>query len=310
MNLSKIISLFLPQVVVWGNRYVKRKIKRTNLYSFLTNKHKYYVLQRNKVLVGKYLGERCFIVGTGFSIENTNVYLLRDEKKIFMSQFFLHKEYNDLNPEYHLFNSYGGHPYLDKKVILEHYSQIDEMIQPNTNLFFRYTRDYDFIQQYGLFKNKRVYYLEYGSSISYLPKDGLNITKYLYSPRGCLALAIQLALCMGFKKIYLVGCDGRALKADGRSHFYKREESTIDHNAEKHLEDRLDKLDGKYDPTFYSGCDTLSGSYKLGQSIVENFYYHNVLKSYARSVNATIYNATPNSFLDVYSYIELESLFK
>ncbi|MCK4650935.1 hypothetical protein KAT08_02045 [Candidatus Babeliales bacterium] len=309
MKLSKMIASFVfPQGVLWGHRYLKRKFKRSFFYQAF-NPTKTSILRKNGIFENIHNGERCFILGTDTSIEHTNVKLLTKEKKIFLSQFFLHEDYNNLNPEYHLFNSLGGHPYLDRKAILEHYKQIDEMIKPNTSLFFRYALDYDFIKKHNLFKNKKVYYIDYTSSMPYLLKDGLDATKYFYHPQGCLLAGLQLALFMGFKEIYLVGCGYPTLNPIKKYHFYDRSKSTIDHITEQVYIKMMEENKNKTEVEIFLDKNKFSERYKQNKIFISVFESYWTVKKYAELKGIKIYNSNKYGLIDIFPYKDFESLF-
>jgi len=59
-------------------------------------------------LKDKHLGERCFILATGPSIQEQDLTVLEGELCIAVSHFFLHKDIKRISPRYHVLAPY--HP--------------------------------------------------------------------------------------------------------------------------------------------------------------------------------------------------------
>lgn len=108
-------------------------------------------------------------------------------------------------------------------------------------------------------------------------------------PRNVLVPSIMLGLWMGFKSIYLTGADHTWLGmlsvdeqnrvATVQPHFYKDNEKELTRIKADYIKRPLH--------------DVLRGFYLAFRS------YH-VVEPYARSLGATIYNATPGSFIDAF----------
>lgn len=292
-KIAKTASLLLPQIIPLGYRYLKRKSKRSDLYLKTFTPQKFKAIRKNKILNNLHKGQHCFILGTAASINNHDMMLLKNEHKIFLSQFYLHKQYNLINPKYHLFNDLGGHPSFDQKAMLNHYKQVDEMIAPSVNLFFRYEYDYDFIKIHELFKNRNIYYISQASSMNYLLKDGLDASKYFYHPAGCAVLGIQLALCMGFKEIYLLGIE----LTNTTTYFYNTKHS--------HLTQSITQVNkGMVEKQQKSFAEKVKMQ-KLGVHVSEQYQ---TIEKYCKIHGVKIYNCSKTSALNLFPYKDFESI--
>ena len=58
---------------------------------------------KNVELKDRHLGERCFVVGNGPSINSQNLRLLKDEMTFFVNRAFLLPDYEYIKPTYHIF---------------------------------------------------------------------------------------------------------------------------------------------------------------------------------------------------------------
>lgn len=108
-------------------------------------------------------------------------------------------------------------------------------------------------------------------------------------PRNVLIPSIMLGLWMGFRRIYLLGADHSwlgQLTVDERNrvatvqpHFYKEDEKELSRIRAEYVKRPLH--------------DVLRGFYLAFKS------YHTI-EPYARSLGATVFNATPGSFIDAF----------
>lgn len=108
-------------------------------------------------------------------------------------------------------------------------------------------------------------------------------------PRNVLIPSIMLGLWMGFRRIYLLGADHSWLGmltvdeenrvATVQPHFYKEDEKELSRIKAEYIKRPLH--------------DVLRGFYLAFKS------YHTI-EPYARSLGATVYNATPGSFIDAF----------
>src|SRR4051794_33939841 len=61
-------------------------------------------LAKNIEIKDKEFQKRCFILGTGPSINNQNVNYIKDEVTICLNMSYLHKDYLAIKPNYHIFS--------------------------------------------------------------------------------------------------------------------------------------------------------------------------------------------------------------
>ena len=182
--------------------------------------------------------KRCFILATGPSIKKQDLKPLKNEICIAVGAFYLHKDVKEIAPKYHV-NAPTHAPFKMElpKMYFEgyrdHYSE-------ETTIFLGYAPyEYsylDFLQQNPKFISENIHFLNYLESPAldednYKNPDIWDITKPLFSCRTVIYCAIQLAVYMGFKEIYLLGCDHDYLNDTSRvtnHHFYKEEDGVSD----------------------------------------------------------------------------------
>lgn len=254
------------------------------------------IAQKNATLMNKHKDQRCFILATGPSIKHQNLSLLKNDICIAVSQFFLHHDVKIISPIYHVLAP-SHHPFkFDelKKIFNGFNLYYDEEV---TYFYGHSPYQYsvsNFLLNYPQYHQKKEYFIDYSNSQplnedNYLNSNVWDISKNPFQIRTVVYIAIQLAIFMGFKKIYLLGCDHDYLNDTSRvtnHHFYKEEDGISD---VKHL----------------SSFTT--------ERWFEEYYFrwkqYRLMKEYAQTVNCQIFNATKGGMLDVFPRVELESLF-
>ena len=278
--------------MVEGYKFINRQIYIKNKFKKIVGNDYKAVLSKNKIFKDIHKNERCFIVGTGPSINNQDMTLLKGENCIFLSQFYFHDEYKNIQPKYHLISGIAIHSDISYKVGINWYRQIEKNISKDTILFINYL-DRAFIVKNSLLKNHKVYYLAFQKLLHDISNFGIDMTKFLYSAQGIPIMAIQLSLYMGYKEIYLVGLDHCYDKKTGASHFYENGKSIVDVTALKKAEILVD---GNY----------VEESYR---SFVFLLDQHKIINNYAKNIGFKIFNATDGGVLEVYPRIKFNSLF-
>jgi hypothetical protein len=251
------------------------------------------ISKKNILLKDKHKGERCFILGTAPSINNQDLSYLKNEIVIPLNFFYLHDKYKTIKPSYHLITSIVGHScFLPKKEAHEKriktFNQIEESVSKKTNLLLNF-KDYTFIKKHHFLKKHSIFFLGTSANIENLLNRKIDISKEASQSIQSLVTAIEVAMYMGFKSIYLLG---------------------IDHNYyfPKYIESKNPE-----NPYFFTTQTIKSPKRKFKitdrKYLVALWHQYHVLKKYAEKHNITIKNANPKSLLDVFPFTTFESLF-
>ncbi len=212
-------------------------------------------------------GEKCYILGTGPSLKTVNLDFLKDEISIGVNYLYRSDKIDQINPKYYC-------------LIDEHFHQKDientkEVLKklPESTFFVR-TKAYDGFINAGI-TNETIYYhpcklFQHGDFIR------VDMTRPMTAPYNVLLGCIQIAMYMGFKEIYLLGCDYSSFASLKKEHFYEDKD---------HPEKRNMSLG--YEIKYYALCT----------------YHHYALEKYAQQNGIHIYNLTDNSLLDAYERI-------
>lgn len=157
-------------------------------------------------------GERCFIIANGPSLNKVDFNLLKDEFTIGMNRIYLMKEQNGFMPSCLMCED-------ERRLIIPYHKELDELDIP---CFFPF-----YLRKY--FSKKPNQYFVTGSfnpcfyNDATMPFGNGNTVTY-----SC----IQLAYCLGFSEIYIIGKDhnfnvtgkagtGVEVKGDDQNHFIK-----------------------------------------------------------------------------------------
>lgn len=221
------------------------------------------MVKRNKELVAK--GDRVFVICNGPSLLKTDIMKLTEEDTITVNNFYKQKEYLGFESKYHLaiddaFASGSHHDFIIK-TIKEHPSvvyivshKVYKTLPASPNI-------------HGLYA-KRVQYGKYVCC---------DFCSNMTAAINVSVMAIQVAISMGYRKIYLLGVDYNdfitAVMDKTTRHFYEEE------NAK--------------------GYDSvLNGTTLRWQYIA--FAQHYALAKYAEKKGIIIENLSPGTCLDAY----------
>lgn len=235
----------------------------------------------------KYLGERCFVLGTSSSLRYNDLKKLEDEFVFAPNWFPLHKDYQQLNNLFHCVSSSGfwnsGH--LSAMAY--------NSLRVNKNATFLWESSfYPINRKYRYFDDDQIYYITLDLPEG-LPEIRFPLRTDITKPIWIIGSVIQdmilpIVYYMGFKSIYLVGCDC-SHQLDkypdwSASHFYN-----------------MDWLP----PAMRHHIMQQSGG--IWPELLNDAYIP--FKALFEAKNRIIKNATTGGFLEVFERIEYDSLF-
>ena len=280
--------------------YLYRNYAAPKIYSIRDRK----ILSNNLELKGKYVGQRCFMIGAGPSIADIDLSRLKQEYTFVVNEFENNKHHQALKPTFHLisesnyFNENGPEYWQGR------FKEKSRVISTDTTMIIN-LKAIPFINKYGLFKQHKIYYIGTQGIFSNNLPFNINLDHYVPSPKNSILMCIMAAVWMGFNEIYLIGCEHSFLAQPlgksqtlGFSHSYEDETSNLDTADNETLKKYLD-------------LKTLSFTYEdhIAQilQLFKNYrlFYQKVKQLYP---NTKIFNATPNSFLDVFPFKKLEEI--
>ncbi|MBU1145213.1 MAG: DUF115 domain-containing protein [Firmicutes bacterium] len=273
MNLTKMME-------IWDNLAYKiyNLISRTIYVFKYFSIHKY--LKRNKILKDSHQGERCFIVLNGPSINNYDLSKLSQEYTICTNYFYQTEYYNKINPNYYCAVDSS---FFNIKRNPEQELHVKNIINLNSQCkcFF----NIGYMKNFELQENV---YLTYSK---HMPNNGYisnNLSKLSSNFISVSLYAMNLAIYLGFKNIYILGYDFEPGKL---SHFYK--ENSLEQKIKNNLENSIskDEVCGRY------------WQYSVAQ--YQNYY----MRKHAEKRKVEIYNLNLNSNVRSFKFAEFDDLF-
>ncbi len=262
------------------------------------------ILRDNRALRGKYTGKRCFIIAGGPSIKDVDLRTLNNEYTFAMNDFDKNPQFNKLDPKFYVISDSLYFSEESSEYWPQELKRKNQNLPKNTTMFLGLGAK-SFIEKYSLFENNPLYYIGMqGIFTDNLPFN-IMLDRYIPCPKNTLLVCLMSAAYMGFSPIYLLGCEHNFLSyniSSGKSltydHSYEDEISQLDPKNEKVLNKyfRPKDLNQNYEKNI-ANILQLFRNYR--------FFYQKALRAYP---GLKIYNATPNSFLDVFPMIKFEDI--
>lgn len=261
----------LKTVRFLASPYLNWKRKKAHEQYLLTPDHFYL-----KTLRGIHKGERCFIIGNGPSLRAADLNKLRGEVTFAANRIYEMFEQTDWRPTYYLA--------VDDRFLVESQNELAQY--ELSHMFLRFgvctirgtlsklTRIYDRPMYFNIEHDR------YGIIPAYISED---ISDHFCDSGTVTFHAIQLAIYMGFKQIYLTGVD----------HNYS---TTVDTSGTIHV-------DASVKDHFYSGVHNF---YPASIDNQQNGYC--VAREYCDRHNIAIYNATRGGKLEVFERVDLDEI--
>lgn len=241
-----------------------------NMYSFLLFILNFSVnrkVKKNIRVKNIHNGEQCFILGTGPSLNdlsNNDLEMLKKEITIGVNALYKSDDLNNLVPTYYsLFDNYYWNEYS------YFFEEINTKYNGKTTFITSYKAEK--ITQSLSLKNEPVFMYS-----KHYPTTAMNfdLTKNTSITMNVVSSSILAAIYMGFKEIYLLGCDYNSFASRKEVHFYDEKDE-----IESNIENRLGYLLKYY-------------------HLTTEFHY--LIAKLAKQKNIKIINLSETSLLDAY----------
>jgi hypothetical protein len=274
--------------------WLKRKtLIRTRIRLFFENiQIEKELKERNAQYKNIHQGERCFIIGTGPSIKDQDLSLLKNEWTFAVNSLYLHQQYGMINPKfYSLICSEIFKEDIEAKKYLDNISGAVTggtlMILP-----FQYK---DVVEKRELFSKNKKLYIAQNSRLDFRENGRFNIDieKQIPSISNVVHSAIIAANYMGFKTICLLGVEHDWLVK--KSHIEGKTQYYQEHHF--HEGDKAPKI-----PVL----DVIMPYEKICEGVGRAFKIYRLLKQ--KMPDVKIFNLTPGSYLDVFPFQKYEDV--
>lgn len=270
-------------------KYLKSTMK------MLFDKSQIKCLKKNKKFENMYYGKRCFIIGNGPSLRTQDLSLLQDEYVFTVNYFTKSEQYLMVKSNFHIL--------MDPAIFDFSTEYREERLKPllaintydNKPLCFTQYIEKAVIEKEGLNQKLNVFYLNCGTAMYEQYKRKFDLTKVVPGFSNVILYATMIAMYMGFKKIYYIGCDMTgyeqiAIKIGKQVdlHVYKMSDQ-----EKRMLRDQNRNMDAE---EFFEGFFHMFEQYRL-------------LRNYGKIYGIEMYNATQGGILDVLERVDYETLF-
>ncbi len=287
-HLKNRIKQFLPPLLF---NYVN---DFRNYHDFLKHSN---LIKTNINLKNKHKGEKCFILGSGPSINDEDLKPLKNEIVFALNNFYVHDDFSEIMrgevEKYYM--TAPIHPPQTETEWKDWFSDMEQHMPKNVNLIFGISNQNNNIKSilshHNLFVNFKKYWYYAGININdyynYKPRD-IDITRMTWIADTISIYSIIVAIYMGFSEIYLLGMDHNYICNNKSNYrFYK---DGIHQNDE---DERMLK-------------DT-SLTKHLSFSIYKVFHQYELLSN---NSDTEIYNTSRNSLLDIFEYVTFKDIIK
>lgn len=232
------------------------------------------LVRRNSVFKNAHVGERCFILGTGPSLctlTGDQIEKLRSEVVFGVNSLYKSSVVRDIVPKYYTLidNLYWEDGDLISGGLSYTFSDVADRYSASPPVFITDPRAKDVVDKLNLKRSPvYIYSKKYPTK-----KMSAELTGNIYAAMNCVTYSILAAMYMGFKEIYILGCDYNAFCCAGSGHCY---------------DDKEEHKDKAYNLAFYLKF----------YCITTEFHY--LVAKLANESGVKVVNLTPGSLLDAY----------
>lgn len=257
----------------------KMSYKRRSLWIILRSLPRYFGIpdkkyNRLRKFRNLHKDDRCFIIATGPSLTYEDLEKLKNEVTFSMNSIILSYEKTDFRPTYYGIQDANVYKQLYSAIVKYEHQHISFYSAGLENCGDKYRPPKTWIP---LNLNAQYHFYEYiYEPGNFFTRFSANAYAMLYDGYSITYTLLELAIYMGFKEIYLLGCDSTYLADKNKQHFIES---------------------GQYDPEHLriTATDRLTVAYKKA-------------KEYADKHGIKIYNATRGGALEVFPRVNFDDL--
>ncbi|MBO6193564.1 MAG: DUF115 domain-containing protein [Clostridiales bacterium] len=287
--MSKIVD------ISYGLHNLKVKLLRWPRFVLL-NRESARLIKRNKMFKNHYEGKRCFILGNGPSLKDLDFSLLADEYTFTVNQVSRNPQFNNVKTNFHFWvDSIFFDIDLSKPEDVELLNCMKSVkADDNSPVVFYPIEREGFVKEHHLDDILDVHYFLSGLHFT-KRTEVIDYTKIVPSFGTVVQWCITMAIYMGFKEIYLLGCENTGIINNINSSLripvtdYNYE---ITENEQKRLEKSLQK----------------KRLYDYVMTYAETLKDYALLNAFCSRNGIVIKNCTPLSAIDSITQCKLDSV--
>lgn len=241
----------------------------------------------NEEFLNKHRGECCFILGSGPSLKDQDISLLKDQYVFTVNDLIRYEKFPECHTNYHIF---ADQVYFDSQYskALGTHSLLKTLLDGSEDgpICFVPCASYEYIKNLPDVSSDHIRY--FFSPLHFYDnyKKDFELTKKVPAFRNVVQYAIMIALYMGFSEIYLLGCDSTAMIEAVNIALDSYKSEHVFHISDSELKN-MEELHKSYDmEELFTGWSRVFHSYKE-------------LHQYCCSKNVSLVNCSSKSILNV-----------
>lgn len=245
------------------------------------------VVEPIRTLKDAFLGKRCFILGNGPSLNQTNLGLLENEFVWGFNKVYLLFTRISWRPGFYVAND----PRLTNHISEEVDSLVGQL--PGSLFFF----PSNFRSGYLPSKKTNIYWyreIPWSDDVA-VPQFSLDPSKYLVNTATVTIAGMQIAAYMGFNPIYLVGCD-TSYSVPATVNYENGDPGLLTSTEDDDPNHFSPKYLGKGDKWTTPNVELMTRQYLDARAVLEE-------------KGVAVYNATVGGQLEVFQRIDFDTLF-
>lgn len=164
-------------------------------------------LKKNQKYEDKYLNQKCYILGNGPSLEKNSIDSIKKEIVFSVNEFFRYNKAHVISPNYYVVADpvYFNLKHEEK---LRFFTGLFGMKKANPNIKFWFpisVRPY-VENEYSKY-SQDIHYFAPFRNLDWVEENRINFIERVPNTYSVIQYTILLAIYMGFKEIYLLGCE-------------------------------------------------------------------------------------------------------
>lgn len=255
-------------------------------------------LKANKSLKNLYTGKRCFILGNGPSLKDVNLADLKNEYVFTVNQLMRRQDFAELNTNFHLWSDFNFFDLDMGKAEDAELLEVMKMVNTKGNkpLCFFPADMKDFAGKYGLDRELNLRYFKIRLRFYEGFRQPIRFSGFIPAMSTVVHFAIFLAVYMGFKEIYLLGCDSTSIVVQIKSSLENNDENDYSYELSENEKRRMHKLLAK------------NGIEGYARSFWHILLSYRVLFQYCKKRQIALYNCSSQTIIDTIPKIKLSEV--
>ena len=258
------------------------------------------ILKENGKYKNKYCGKRCFIIGNGPSLKQQDLSKVSQDVVFTVNMFPKSPMYEQVKSDFHVMADAAFFQTDADEETFDSNLEVFKKINTGENrpvCFFPYFHK-RMIEEQGLNQFLDISYFHFVKGLYEGYKRKMDLTKCIPGVCNVVQFAIEIAICMGFEEIYLLGCDMTGYE-DISVLFGKKIETHVYDTSEKEKE-AFRRMHAQKDvvvENFFAGLSCTLMDFRR-------------LKVYCEKQGIHLYNATHGGILESLPRVDYNKLFE